>query len=94
MQRTGNTVRDQPTSYKSVFKLSGSDISTSEFPGIFPSHGGFVGPMPTSNLHPHLRLKQSMTSVPKVYPGDAVFWHCDVIHAVELEHKGKSDSTG
>ena len=35
-----------------------------------------------------------MISVPKVYPGDAVFWHCDVIHAVEVEHNGTSDSAG
>ena len=53
-----------------------------------------------------------MTSVPKVNPGDMVFWHCvsryillavcfpdlffiqDVIHAVEEEHTGNSDSAG
>ena len=35
-----------------------------------------------------------MISVPKVYPGDAVFWHCDVVHAVEVEHNGTSDSAG
>jgi hypothetical protein len=27
-------------------------------------------------LHPHLRLDKTMTSVPKVNPGDMVFWHC------------------
>ena len=35
-----------------------------------------------------------MISVPKVYPGDAVFWHCDVVHAVEIDHTGTSDSAG
>lgn len=35
-----------------------------------------------------------MTSVPEVNPGDMVFWHCDVIHAVETEHIGKEDSAG
>ncbi|SQC91864.1 Protein of uncharacterised function (DUF1479) [Cedecea neteri] len=25
-------------------------------------------------------------------PGDTVFWHCDVIHAVENEHLGEFDS--
>jgi hypothetical protein len=50
--------------------------------------------MPNPELHPHLRLEQSMTSMPKVYPGDAVFWHCDVVHAVEIEHKGTTDTAG
>ena len=35
-----------------------------------------------------------MISVPKVNPGDAVFWHCDVVHSVEEEHTGTGDSAG
>jgi hypothetical protein len=35
-----------------------------------------------------------MTSVPKVNPGDMVFWHCDVVHSVEREHTGLEDSAG
>lgn len=31
--------------------------------------------------HPHLELGQSMVSIPKVEPGDGVFWHGDLIHA-------------
>ncbi|KAF8622853.1 hypothetical protein AX15_006697 [Amanita polypyramis BW_CC] len=68
------------------------DTSSSDFPGILYSGKGYEGPKPTPELHPHLRLKQTMTSVPKVYPGDAVFWHCDVVHSVEAEHTGKSAS--
>ena len=34
-----------------------------------------------------------MISVPKVYPGDMVFWQADVVHAVEKEHNGKADSS-
>ena len=34
-----------------------------------------------------------MISVPTVQPGDMVFWHCDVVHAVEKEHNGKGDSS-
>ncbi|KAF4579939.1 hypothetical protein EYR36_001759 [Pleurotus pulmonarius] len=68
------------------------DIATPEFPGIFPRDGGFAGPRPTPALHPHLRLEQTMISVPAVKPGDMVFWHCDVIHSVEEEHTGKEDS--
>jgi len=33
-----------------------------------------------------------MTSIPAVNPGDTVFWHCDVVHAVEQEHTGSEDS--
>ncbi len=35
-----------------------------------------------------------MISVPKVLPGDTVFWHCDMVHSVEVEHTGKEDSCG
>lgn len=70
------------------------DLDSSYFPGIIPQDGGFKGPQPTPEMHPHLRLEQTMTSMPKVYPGDAVFWHCDVLHAVEEEHTGNDDSAG
>ncbi|KAF8181305.1 hypothetical protein BJ912DRAFT_1125852 [Pholiota molesta] len=50
------------------------------------------GPRPTPDLHPNMRLEASMTSVPKVNPGDGVFWHCDVVHAVETDHIGQGDS--
>ncbi|KAL4062880.1 hypothetical protein J3A83DRAFT_4107876 [Scleroderma citrinum] len=68
------------------------DTSTPDFPGIERCGTGFIGPQPTPVLHPHLRLKETMTSMPKVYPGDMVFWHCDVVHSVEQDHTGKNDS--
>lgn len=68
------------------------DISTPDFPGILVLADGFSGPRPTPELHPHLRLEKTMTSVPKVNPGDMVFWHCDVVHSVEQEHTGQEDS--
>ncbi|KAJ7671456.1 hypothetical protein DFH06DRAFT_116359 [Mycena polygramma] len=68
------------------------DISTPDFPGIFPRDNGFGGPHPTNELHPHLLLDVTMTSVPAVNPGDTVFWHCDVVHSVEQEHTGSEDS--
>jgi Protein of unknown function (DUF1479) len=43
--------------------------------------------------HPHLRLEKTMISVPKVEPGDQVYWHCDTVHAVESHHGGASDSS-
>ncbi|EAU85169.2 DUF1479 domain-containing protein [Coprinopsis cinerea okayama7 len=70
------------------------DLDSSGFAGIFPRDGGYAGPRPTTALHPHLELEKTMTSVPKVYPGDAVFWHCDVVHSVEEEHTGSEDSAG
>ncbi|KAJ7108865.1 hypothetical protein C8R43DRAFT_905213 [Mycena crocata] len=47
----------------------------------------------SEETHPHLRLKKTMTSVPRVEPGDQVYWHCDMIHAVEGHHGGKEDSS-
>ena len=84
-------------------------MSTPDFPGIFPRDNGFGGPHPSTELHPvcylvgvqakthkiqHLLLDATMTSVPAVNPGDAVFWHCDVVHSVEQEHTGSEDSAG
>ncbi|KAF9009601.1 hypothetical protein BDQ17DRAFT_1421771 [Cyathus striatus] len=67
------------------------DISSPDFPGIVPKNGGYVS-WPSASLHPHLRLNETMTSVPKVFPGDTVFWHSDVVHSVEKEHHGKNDA--
>ena len=52
------------------------DISNPDFPGIYSWQGAFVGPRPNTKTHPHLKLDETMVSVPKVYPGDMVFWHC------------------
>lgn len=59
-----------------VLNRSCTDISTAEFPGIVKMEKGFSGPRPTPASHPHLNLEETMTSVPKVKPGDMVFWHC------------------
>lgn len=44
-------------------------------------------------LHPELELSTSMVSIPRVNPGDMVFWHCDTIHAVDPIHQGQLDSS-
>lgn len=36
----------------------------------------------------HGLLLDALTSIPTMEAGDAVFWHTDVVHAVEDEHKG------
>ncbi|KAJ8469327.1 hypothetical protein ONZ45_g16928 [Pleurotus djamor] len=68
------------------------DISSPKFPGVYPRDGGFGGPQPTMQLHPHLNLDDTMISMPAVRPGDTVYWHCDVVHSVEREHTGSHDS--
>lgn len=40
----------------------------------------------------HAPLLEAITPIPLMQPGDAVFWHSDVVHAVENEHKGKGYS--
>lgn len=36
----------------------------------------------------HAPLFDALTSIPLMQPGDTVFWHSDVIHAVEDAHRG------
>jgi hypothetical protein len=40
----------------------------------------------------HSLLLQALSSIPLMEPGDTVFWHSDVVHAVENEHRGKGYS--
>ncbi|OBZ72402.1 Uncharacterized protein YbiU [Grifola frondosa] len=72
--------------------LVGCYISNPDFPGIYSMGSGFTGPRPNPETHPHLRLNETMVSMPQVCPGDMVFWHCDLIHAVEKQHTGTVDS--
>ncbi len=36
----------------------------------------------------HSLLIEALSSIPLMEPGDTVFWHSDVVHAVENEHRG------
>ncbi|HTJ94812.1 MAG TPA: DUF1479 domain-containing protein [Pararobbsia sp.] len=40
----------------------------------------------------HAPLFEALSSIPQMHAGDTVFWHSDVIHAVEDEHKGSGYS--
>ena len=40
----------------------------------------------------HALLKPAITPIPVVEPGDTVWWHSDIIHAVEDHHTGKGYS--
>ncbi|EER41283.1 DUF1479 domain-containing protein [Histoplasma capsulatum H143] len=71
------------------------DVRTSEplmdssFPGSVPG----VCQEYSDLSHPHLKLSTTMVSVPRVEPGDYVAWHCDCLHSVDNEHRGKGDSS-
>ena len=40
----------------------------------------------------HEAAAAALIPIPRVEPGDTVWWHNDVIHAVEKEHRGKESS--
>jgi hypothetical protein len=44
----------------------------------------------TLSINPqyHGVLIEALSSIPLMQPGDTVFWHSDVVHAVENEHRG------
>ncbi|KAH0828883.1 DUF1479-domain-containing protein [Lanmaoa asiatica] len=65
------------------------NLEGSEFPGSVPGKTQELNEV----THPHLRLAETMISIPRIEPGDQVYWHCDTVHAVEGEHKGKEDSS-
>ncbi|KAG1882520.1 DUF1479-domain-containing protein [Suillus subluteus] len=58
------------------------DLESSSFPGSVPGKGQELN----EETHPHLRLGETMTSVPEIQPGDQVYWHCDTVHSVEQLH--------
>ena len=41
----------------------------------------------------HDELREGLIPIPLVEPGDTVWWHSDVIHAVEDEHRGSQHSS-
>lgn len=54
--------------------------------------GAFEGRSQEITREWHAHLVDGMVSIPKVGPGDMVFWHCDTIHAVDATHQGATDS--
>ncbi|RPD60796.1 DUF1479-domain-containing protein [Lentinus tigrinus ALCF2SS1-6] len=65
------------------------DLENPAFPGSSPGKTQALTPV----THPHLRVDKTVVSIPPVEPGDQVYWHTDVVHAVEAEHNGKGDSS-
>lgn len=64
------------------------DHETSQFHGAAMGAGQEL----LASDHPHIH-SAGFVSIPRVQPGDAVFWHCDAAHMVENEHRGMADSS-
>ena len=61
----------------------------SSMPGAYPGKGLEFN----KNSHPEMDLDSLMVHIPKMNPGDMVFWHCDLVHAVDSIHMGRHDSS-
>ncbi len=54
--------------------------------------GSKLGRALSVNKDYHSLLLKGLVSIPKMKPGDTVWWHPDVVHAVEDKHSGKNYS--
>jgi hypothetical protein len=62
------------------------DVPDDELCGAAPGRALSVNPQY------HSLLIEALSSIPLMEPGDTVFWHSDVVHAVENEHRGSGYS--
>jgi len=62
------------------------DVPDDELCGAAPGRALSVNPQY------HSLLIEALSSIPLMEPGDTVFWHSDVVHAVENEHTGSGYS--
>jgi hypothetical protein len=62
------------------------DVPEDELCGAAPGRALSVNPQY------HSLLIEALSSIPLMEPGDTVFWHSDVVHAVENEHRGSGYS--
>ena len=58
------------------------DVEASSLCGSLPARALSV------NNEYHSLLLKALITIPKVYPGDTVWWHPDVVHGVETKHSG------
>ena len=54
--------------------------------------GSKLGKALSVNKEYHSLLLEGLISIPNMKPGDTVWWHPDVVHAVEDKHSGKNYS--
>ncbi|KAI8069484.1 DUF1479-domain-containing protein [Gongronella butleri] len=92
IEQGGGTLRvspliKEPTAYYLLKPLLEENINEPEFLGAWP---GRAHDITDEN---HKPILDSMVSVPAVEPGDAVFWHCDTVHAVEPKNNMDHDSS-
>eukprot|EP00438_Fugacium_kawagutii_P008590 Skav203996 [mRNA] locus=scaffold2961:85773:89356:+ [translate_table: standard] len=61
---------------------------------VLPSSFCGANPGKVQDLFPefHQQLIDCLVPIPDVHPGDTVWWHCDLIHAVEGVHGGSEDA--
>ena len=50
------------------------DLEDPWFPGVWRHTPQEMSPEP----FPHLRMKDCLVNIPEMYPGDTIWWHCDV----------------
>ncbi|CAH0200932.1 hypothetical protein SRABI13_01728 [Erwinia aphidicola] len=62
------------------------DVAEDDLCGAAPGRALSV----SEKFHP--LLLEGFSSIPDMEAGDTVFWHCDMVHAVENEHQGEFDS--
>ncbi|KAI1773857.1 DUF1479-domain-containing protein [Hypoxylon cercidicola] len=62
---------------------------SSWFPGTMKDQSQRLSP----TSHPHLRLRECLTYIPPMNPGDTIWWHTDMCHAVDPVHNGKEDAS-
>ena len=54
--------------------------------------GSKLGKALSVNKDYHELLLKGLVSIPKIKPGDTIWWHPDIVHAVEDKHLGKNYS--
>ena len=70
-----------------VLRALQDDVPEDELCGAQPARALSVQPAW------HSLLLEAVTPIPHMQPGDAVFWHSDVVHSVEDVHRGSNYSS-
>jgi hypothetical protein len=80
-----------PAEAKDIMDASKWTLDTDNgwFPGTWKEDSQNASP----SSHPHLRLRECMVNIPAMKPGDTIWWHCDMLHAVEADHFGDHDAS-
>ncbi|KAJ3543225.1 hypothetical protein NM208_g3687 [Fusarium decemcellulare] len=65
------------------------DPESSWFPGTIKEQSQRL----SLSSHPHLRLRDCLMFIPEMQPGDTVWWHTDMCHAVDPDHFGDGDAS-